>query len=786
MTLHEYILQHTQDAVLWLSWEYWQQASLGPIQEADAVQNIVALLLCIPSEVKRNSYLKAIEEKISSHNTLQDKKAKVFQGQLKRATSTEREQECVRFIDECLNAKVPTLKARDLSAYIKQKLAELKKESKPKSLFDSDADDEDYTLGDDDPWLKCPKWMIADDVRKNGFSLVEQFKDKEPVRYGYYSYNPAEKRAIEITNFSVAPIFHIKAGRESRHLIEVNNGWKRAVLDVESKAMVSPDILQSYLVGEGNFIIFGSSAQYKRIASHLLQNFRECLEIKSPGWQRYGFFVFCNKIFLPETKQLVDLDEWGVIEIDEQHFLVPAASAVYRTAIKTEDDPYENHRPLTYIESPITLEEWVIRMQRVYHMKGLVSVAYSIMCVFRDIIFSVDNNFPHLYFFGERNSGKSKCGESINNFFFVQREVKNLNSGTDFAFFAYMSMFRNCVALLNEFDEKVIKPEWFQAIKGVFDGESRQKGSMVQRGKIETQRVESGLVLMGQYLNTADDNSIVTRSIIEPFSERNLTDADKKAYTELKDIEQSGITALQIEVLQHRNQFKNEYKDIFNATLSEWRHAISDPNEFNQRIMSNWAHLYSTMLLAKQYIKLSDHAVDLPHFKRYCKDKAMHWSKFVRSSDTLSEFWQTLQFMAEQGLIVENWDYRIDTTLELQIRKDKNESYTHTFSAPTKVLRIRLNSIHKLYQESYKRRTGKQGMDMENLLHYFRSRTYYVGPERIVAFKRIHEGRQEIKNTNCYTFLYEPLDISLEMDPFAQDGMPLGGDEEIQDLFPST
>lgn len=783
MTLHEYILQHTQDAVLWLSWEYWQQASLGPIQEAEAVQNIVALLLCIPSEVKRNSYLKAIEEQISSHNTLQEKKSKVWAGQLKKATTTEREDECVRAIDECLNAKVPTLKARDLSTYIKQKLAELKKDTKPKSLFDADAnEDSDGYLGDDDPWLKCPKWMIADDVRKHGFSLVEQFKDTEPIRYGYYSYNPAEKRAIEITNFSVKPIFHIKAGRDSRHLIEVNNGWKRAVLDVESKAMVSPDILQSYLVGEGNFIIFGSSAQYKRIASHLLQNFRECLEIKSPGWQRYGFFAFCNKIYLPASKTMTDLDEWGVVEIDNQHFLMPAASAVYRTAVKTEDDPYENHRPLSYIQSPISFEEWIMKMQRVYHMKGLVSAAYAIMCIFRDIIFAVDNNFPHLYFFGERNSGKSKCGESINNFFFQNREVKNLNSGTDFAFFAYMSMFRNCVALLNEFDEKVIKPEWFQAIKGVFDGESRQKGSMVQRGKIETQRVESGLVLMGQYLNTADDNSIVTRSIIEPFSERNLSDADKKAYTELKEIEQAGITSLQIEVLQHREAFKAEYKDVFNSTLSEWRHAISDPNEFNQRIMSNWAHLYSTMLLIKGYLNLSDKAVDMPHFKRYCKDKAMHWSKFVRSSDTLSEFWQTLQFMAEQGLLQADWDYRIDSVIELQIRKDKNESYTHTFNSYTKVLRIRLNSIHKLYQESYKRRTGKQGMDMENLLHYFRSRQYYVGPERIVQFKRPHEGRMEVKNTNCYTFLYDELDISLESEadnPYQHDNketleMPFG------------
>src|SRR5262249_50183305 len=147
-----------------------------------------------------------------------------------------------------------------------------------------------------------------------------------------------------------------------------------------------------------------------------------------------GFFAFVDKIFIPGGG-LKELDEWGIINHNDNNYLVPAASAAYKHVQNSSGDPYENLRTLKFVQSPINFSQWCALMFRVYQEKGIVAIAFVILTAFRDIIFSIDNNCPHLYAFGERSSGKSKWVESIMAFFFVKRAAFNLNSGTDFAFF---------------------------------------------------------------------------------------------------------------------------------------------------------------------------------------------------------------------------------------------------------------------------------------------------------------------------------------------------------------
>jgi hypothetical protein len=318
--------------------------------------------------------------------------------------------------------------------------------------------------------IKFAAWMTEEQKEQclnHGYLSVNR-KDKGKPMVGYYSFGSNGK--TEITNFIVKPLFHVYAGVESRYLVQIYNGYRNAVLDVPARVIPSVDQFQSFTVSEGNFLVFGSKSQWLRIASELLQSFPRCMEIMSLGWQSHDFFCWVDKIFIPE-KGLMSLDEWGIFNYKDENFLIPASCQAYKQLQRTGDDPYENDRYLAYKESSITFSAWADLMTRVYKQKGIVGIAYSILTIFRDIIFDVDNNCPHLYGFGEPSSGKSKWAESIAAIFYFKRSAYNLNSGTDFAFFNYMQRYRNCPAHLNEFDIEVIKPEWFQAIKGVFDGE---------------------------------------------------------------------------------------------------------------------------------------------------------------------------------------------------------------------------------------------------------------------------------------------------------------------------
>lgn len=627
-----------------------------------------------------------------------------------------------------------------------------------------------------------PAWMDREHYENYGYAVVNNKN-----RTGYYTHNG--DKSIEVTNFIITPIFHVYAGKDSRHLIQIDNGKKKAVLDIESKALVSIDLLQSYVVGEGNFVIHGSKPSMLRIASRLLENFPKCIEIKFLGWQSHGFFTFVDKIFVP-GHGTVELDEWGVYKHDdEQNFLVPPASAAYAELKKTGDDPYELDRALSYKPSAVTFSRWGEMMCRVYKEKGPVAIAFVILTIFRDIVFDIDNNCPHLYGFGERSSGKSKWAESIAAVFYTKRSAFNLNSGTDYSFFHYMQRFINCPAVLNEFDEKIVKPEWFQSIKGAFDGEGRQRGVMGSKNRTEIMKIRSTLILIGQYLSTTDDNSIVSRSIIEGFNEKEHTDDDKQQYDILKRMEDVGLSNLLIEVLQLRPVIKEQYRDLFNKILQKWRLDTKLSEGGNLRIMQNWCHLYTGWQIISSHIKLPILNAD---FEKYCADNAMRWSKFIRSSDTLSEFWNTIAFLVDLGVVTDGWDYKIKIVTEVTILKNRKEEVIQYFNEPTKVIFMRMNNIHKQYQSAYRQRTGKEGMSMENLLHYFSSRKYFVGNNKQSRFKRFVvktenvtapgvpgspavqrpevRREEEVLNTSSYIFLYDELGLDIEREIPGVDG----------------
>jgi DNA primase len=647
--------------------------------------------------------------------------------------------------------------------------------------------------------IKLPDWITEaqrEAFLQQGYIPINRKDGKGKPVVGYYSFNQNGKQ--EITNFTVDPLFHVYAGVESRYLLQVSNGWRKAVLDVPAKSIPSIDQFQAFTVSEGNFLIFGGKAQWLRIASDLLQNFPRCIEIKNLGWQSTGFFAFVDKIYTP-GKGLAELNNWGIYTHENKNsqplnpstsqplnpstsqptnYLIPASCEAYRQLQQTGEDPYENDRHLSYIQTKVEFGQWAAQMQVVFKQKGVVGVAAVILSAFRDIVFDIDNNCPHIYAFGEPSSGKSKWAESITAAFFHRRSAFNLNSGTDFAFFSYMQRYRNTPAHLNEFDIEVIKPEWFQAIKGVFDGEGRERGKGGSKNRTEIMKVHSVLVLTGQKLVTADDNSVVTRSIIEPFSTVEFSDEEKRNYDTLKGWEAAGLSSMLTEVLKLRSYFEAHYRESFNANLSDWRKHHPQVRSVNARILQNFAHLATAYRLTAAHIQLPQDDVE---FTSYCLKQAIHWSKFIKSSDTLSEFWSTLEYLADTQLITEGWDYKIEEVTRVTIRKDREEEEAKTWDAPVKVLFLRINNIHKMFQVEHRKRTGKEAMNEANLLHYMKSRPYFLGNVKSKRFERfitttdekqnggvmpsthiVTEKRKEEKISSCFAFLYDDINIEIE------------------------
>lgn len=731
--------EYCQDAVLYQAKKLWKQANGQPHEQANALKQIVDLLFAITEPAIQNFYIEDVCSAICSQNK--------------------------------------KLKQKDLQKSITDAIHEILLQAEPaKEIENNEA---------------FPEWFTdehKEDQFKKGYVSVDRIEKGKPV-VGYFIVDNKNKQT-ELSNFIAKPLFHIYAGAESRYMLSIYNGYRTAVLDVPAKVIPSIDQFQGFTVSEGNFLIFGNKSQWLRIASELLQSFPRCIEINRLGWQQYGFFAYVDKIFIPGTG-LKDLDNWGIIQHNEENFLVPASCEAYRQLQRTGEDPFESDRYLRYKKAEIDFSTWAMQMQNVYLQKGLVAIAYVVLTLFRDIIYSVDNNCPHLYCYGEPSSGKSKFAESITAIFFYKRNAFNLNSGTDFAFFHYMQSFPNCPAHLNEFDIEVIKADWFQALKAAYDGEGRERGKGGSKYRTEVMRVLSTLILTGQKLVTADDNSLVSRSLIEPFSIREKNEDQEKAYTKLKLWESEGLSGLLPDILQYRELFVQQYKNKFNEQLSYWRKHKSDVQQVNQRVLQNYCHLATCYNLLSQNISLPKPAET---FTEYCYKQAVHWSHFIRSSDTLSEFWRTLEFFINGNQVHEGWDYTIETVMQVKIRVSRDKEEIKPFMHPTKVLFLRLNNVHKLFQTAYRSRTGKEAMSQDNLLHYFASRKYNLGAVKQKLFCRIVVNNEKANgsietvkkeqriNSSCYAFLYD--DLGLDLESFEGDEQPDQPQVEILPVKP--
>ncbi len=679
-----------------------------------------------------------------------------------------------------------------------------KKEATAKPTIPSDITgeaDEDMESLDES---KLPKWItrenIAEFFRKGYF--ISNRKIKDDFRYGFYSVSISRTEggtsytAIQITNFTVQPLFHIYAGAKSRHMIKIDNGYMQSILDVESAKIPSPDQFQAISVTEGNFVIFGNKNQWLRIASDLLQHFPRCIELEELGYQSQGFWAYSDYIHQPGAGRLT-VDNYGIFKHGKERYLLPQQCEAYRQLIKTGGDPFENDRFLRYAPSPITFTDWASKMNRVFGIKSAVSISWLIFCLFRDVVMQTTSTSPHLYFYGPTNGGKSAAANALCSLFYVGRKPFIAYEGTIFAFYAYLSRFKNAPAFINEFDTATTDMDRVQAIKGVFDGEGRERGKKEGgRRATEVQKIECGLLLCGQYLATIDDNSIVNRSIVEDFlPDENRTEEDMREFNDLKDISTHGITSLLTELLNMRGYFEANFRTMYLELLGKWiRQSQRDNKPLVQRIMQNYC------MMATCYQMLSSHyplmPVSVEEHTAYCLAQARKWSAFVSSSDTLSDFWKFVSYLFDLGIVVDGWDVIVEPAFTIELRDGERK----TWDAGHTVLYLRLNNVHKQYQKEYKLRYGKEAMTESNLLHYFTSKKYYIGPVKQKWFKRAKTHTKENESgtpfqqletertqTSCYAFSYD--EIARQVDGFnlvRENGMEKFITKETQnDIMPS-
>ena len=594
-----------------------------------------------------------------------------------------------------------------------------------------------------------PKWVDKDKYYALGFDS----RIDGPENTGIYFSTSAGPR--QLTNFTIKPLIHVfTQDDDNRRLTEVHNGYQAVVIQLPSKAFSSMDAFESILMDQGVYFTYDgfSKSHLNKLKSVYLKEYPKCYELKTLGWQPEGFFAFTNLIY---TDKVVEFNDYGVAAVGENKFLSMGASSALKD-VRAEDDIYKNDKYLKYVLSDVDFETWADLFYKVYEVNGMMGIAFTMMAAFKDIIFRRNNNFPILYAYGAVQAGKSKFVESIANVFTHQMLPFNLNQGTDYAFFERLERFRNVPVIFNEFDENSIKEEWYRAFKGAFEGEGRAKGAG-RKNKTKTQEVNCAPIILGQYLSTKDDNSVLSRSIPRKFLENNArTEVQEKIYTTLKMHEQTGISSIVCEILNHRKYIGENYNRRFETVSAELKAAFTKEEVTpKNRVIENFTSALTMVHLMANKVKLPFTYAD---FFSDCKSEIIKLSSIISESNTLSEFWKVMEFLIDQDIIEQGYHYKVEVHSDVRIAQDKT-TVKKTFEEPKKLLFIRFSTIHALYVKEKRNQTGKSGQNEVTILTYMKDQAYYIGNSPGGGFK---SKKGESMNTSSFVFDYDLIGANLE------------------------
>lgn len=715
--IRNYLQQHTQDAVLFFATERLGTAE-DPHQKETAAEHVAKMLADIDGDIMRDNYLDEISKSIKW-------------------------------------LKKPALRKK--VGEVQAKKAELEK-PREKSFLD-----------------KLPS-VHRDSLMKFGF-----YSKEDGQQTGYYFRTgqgaEGESNFTAISNFVMTPLFHKYDQEDNTRIVRINNGiMDPEVIELPSKALISVDSFKTFLFERGPYFFDGSKSHLDKLNKYYLFQFPKAFELKTLGWQNEGFFAFYNTSF---NGKLTDYNQAGLVNHDGQNFFSPASSDIYKNfRQEDDDDAYENDKYLKYRESPIDFGHWCQLMATAYPEHAMAGIAWVLICLFKDLVFKVDNNAPFLYSYGPSQSGKSKFHESITNLWFNQMPAYNLNSGTDFAFFQRMSRFRNCPIAFNEFNDDVVKDEWFEAIKGAFDGEGRERGRGMSKRRTETQKVNGLIMLAGQYLSTRDDNSVLSRSILRSFKKQSNRPAEQtKAYDQLKELEKDGISSIITELLVYRKQVEQEYAKAFNENMKLVAADIRKQGElFNERVLRNYTALLTMYRIFKKEF-------DLPwkesEYYRWIRDQIIQISDMIAQTDVLVDFWNSLEAMFESGQLREGRHFKLEEEQKVRYHHKGKEEKFKEYSEPKTTLYLRLSLVRDEYAR-WKKTIGGTAMDLTSLTSYLKDRDYYIGycdGTKFYRFTKSESGepRRQVFNTSAHIFEYDRLGINLKRhDDELTDNSPAG------------
>lgn len=544
----------------------------------------------------------------------------------------------------------------------------------------------------------------------------------------YYGYN--EKGMNTWSNFILKPLFHIKDYNNPKRLYLITNTSNvQEIIELKQEDLISLTRFKQRIEGLGNYIWLATDRELTKLKMYLYERTETAVEIKQLGWNKDGFYAWGNGIY---TDMWIAADEYGICRMPSGNYYLPSASRIFANDKMLFQ--FERKFILTSYNR-ITLKTYGEKIILTYGERGIIGLSFYFASLFKDVIINTTKFFPILNLFGPKGSGKSELGHTLMSFFIIKNTAPNLMNSTIAALSDTIAQCANALVHIDEY-KNTIELSKREFLKGLWDGTGRNRMNMDNDKKREVTAVDCAVILSGQEMPTIDI-ALFSRLIFVSFNKSEFTMEEKRNFDELARIRELGFSHISLQLLDGRKAVELNFPAQYRQATEELALAVQG-YKVEDRILRNWAIPLACFRCLESLFDFPFNSMDL--YKTTIAG-ILAQNKECLSNNELSQFWATYAYLAAEGEIWLEGDFRIDYVGSLKSDVVPNGM---EFKTPHPILSIRKDRIYILYNKACKAQ-GIQGISVESLDFYLKNSAEYLGIKPSVRFKNIVKGQPVLK-----------------------------------------
>lgn len=734
----------TQDAVLWKSSRLYKNA-IEPDEQAGAMEQLVAMLLCIANETKRNAYVKQVCEVVGKDAKLRNEEYERLTkrlGQLQKNVAKVKSkspeygeaQPWVELEEQCAAIEKQLLELRTISGVglaekeVKKQVADALK----KKLKDAEA-------------VKMKAQFEQQFQNATNAGLPEDFKGTrqdifDALKYGIYVhedvyYSRGSKGSdYPISNFTMRILYHVDTSDEQAfRLIAVKNVYGfEVVINLNTDDFVALGSFKKVLARRGDFVFKGADSDLTRLQEFLQKDEVKTVYVKTLGYHMRGnFWCWANGVMPLEKNeegklQFMPVDEYGIVRYMDKNYFIPACSKMYAE----KDEQFVNEKKFIYLEPAASTPDfklWSELMYKAYGKKSIAAILFYIGSLFRDITMKQIQRYPILNLFGPPGAGKGTMAESIMCMFGERQDQIMLGgASTVVGFMRKFAQFRNSIVWLDEYKNN-LPVKFIESFKNIYDGKGYERGKMTNDFSTESTPIHSSCILSGQDMPTQEP-ALFMRCIMVAFEQGKFTDDQRESFKQLTDMERNGLSFITADIFRYRNIIQEKFREKFAIIQKQTIKDVANV-EVDDRMINNIAILLTYMFLLNDVLQFPFRYNEA---KAFLIDNMILQHGILAGNNDVSKFWGVVESMFYMDIVHEDKDFMLE------------DGYIY----------LRLMQVHPLYVKELKNRGDMNFLSKSTLEHYLKlDNTVYVDYVR----KRFKDG----SNNWCYKMKYNKLGIDL-------------------------